>query len=958
MTHRLLLYTALALCLPLKMPAQELFFRHFTIDDGLPSNEVHSIREDSAGLLWLATDRGIMRYDGYTFREVRVTGAPPVYPWLGIYKDQQSATLYFLGLRGDIAVCSNGTAILHPYNEALKQYHNGTIASSFLGRRDSIWVNYGGDGLLLLTPAGRIIQRKDMPGFHFDVREGLRYVIGKWEDKQRKQPLFITWPDGRVTTDSVLLPESRHLDFLWHERIGDKYFFATGIQLSCYRDTRKLWQVILPTDILSFQSLDDRQVLIGLRNGGVGLYNMDSSGMLHGPVKSWLKDLSVTNIHHDRQGGLWFTTIENGLFYAHPTLASYYTGPGQIIFIASRKGRTYACYQSGMIHVLQHGELLRQKLQLPLERNEHPAHYTFNASGELMVITNRHLYTARESGEISRANLSAPPRQWEPPPVQAGDTGSYDYLFPALPAFFTSRITGTHRDGQGRLWIGTYDGLYLYRDDSLVSFTSVHPAFSDRIVGLGTLSGKWLAVATMGNGLILYRDGRIYTPEKEHTSQTTIINDMEIDGDTIWMGTNRGISKVLFINDSFRAWHYGAGYGLPTLGIHQLSVSDGWIYFNWINRLVAIEKKRLQRMLPAAAPLITHVVVSTSDTCSLAGADLRHDQNTIKIGFTNTNLANGPGQVYRYRLEGFDKEWHTTTERQAIFVNLPPGNFTFVAEVADAQGAFLSPAARYHFIIHPAFWQQWWFPYAVGLLLLLIAVMVFMRHLRSLKNQSRLLLDLAENQQKALVQLINPHFIFNVLNTFSSAVATEDRMNALIIISRFTRLIRMSIELGRKKNVLLSEEIALLEKYLELETIRFPGKFSYNISVGAGIDPHKTVIPTMLIQPFVENAVKHGIMHLFDRKGSVMISFALRDSLILCTVEDNGVGRMAAAQINRRKEVPHEPAGIPITLHRLQLLHKERQKDYIYRITDMQDETGRPAGTKVMFSMPYTLKTK
>src|SRR5690606_6350626 len=131
----------------------------------------------------------------------------------------------------------------------------------------------------------------------------------------------------------------------------------------------------------------------------------------------------------------------------------------------------------------------------------------------------------------------------------------------------------------------------------------------------------------------------------------------------------------------------------------------------------------------------------------------------IKITYNSVNLASGNRQLYRYRLYGLDDKWSTVSERQAVFTSLPPGSYQFQLQVSDAQGVFLPHTAMYRFEIKPAFWQQWWFPSLIGLLLLLIAFLYYRMRLRIVKHNNQMKLDLAENQQKALVQLINPHFI-------------------------------------------------------------------------------------------------------------------------------------------------------------------------------------------------------
>ena len=956
-----ILLRCLVLLIPLQWAAtaawpQELFLKHFTVDQGLPSNEVYRIEEDTAGYLWITTDRGIVRYDGYAFEEMAVEGAPPVYPWFGIYPDP-SGKIYFFGLKGHIAIYEHGRLYAHPFNKKISALHGNRPITAFISRNDSLWISYTDLGNYLVVPDGRIIPQPVAQGIHFDLtRKYFFHVFGKNNTGGIQRVYIRRGPD--VTEDSVSLPVKRPLKlFQWLPMGGCDLFFAGG-QVLVYRGGKRLRQLVLPRNAFCVAKVDARRLLIGFENGGASLYELEDA-TLHGPKQTWLQGLSVTNILQDFQGGLWFATIENGMFYAYPTRASCWNGKGKIIFMDKKKGNVFVGYQSGLVRVF-HEDGILQELQVPLSPDEYPNSYTFTGRDAITAVTNKglHAYAGGWTFSGFGAMASLPPLDEQTEHYVALHRGR---MFPHMLGkenVLTMKITCMQADGHGSCWLGTFDGLYVYRDDSLSAYSGPRGMFLDRIVGIRQLPNGGLAIATLGNGLAVLREGQSYVLDKGSGLITPIINDMEVDGDTIWLGTNRGISKVLFTGSGFRVRHYGAAFGLPTLAVHELSVTDGWLYFKWVDRLVAMETSRLQQPVPSGLPFITYVAVNGSSADIRDKGSFRYNQNEVRIGYNSINFANGPQQMYRYRLQGSENKWHLSTERYAVFASLPPGAYSFNVQVADAQGVFLPSVARYDFIIHPAFWQQWWFPVVAGLLLLLAAFSVFRMRLRAVKHKNRLMLDLAENQQKALVQLINPHFIFNVLNSFSSAVATEDKMNALTIIGRFTKLIRLSIELNRKKRILLREEILLLERYIELEMMRFPGKFSYEMEVEPGISDGRIEIPGMLVQPFVENAIKHGVMHLFKRKGRIRISFSVSDGLIYCTVDDNGIGRTKAAQINGNKRRDHQPAGIDITIHRLRLLHEEQRRKPHYEVRDKQDEAGYPAGTTVIFSIPFTIKNE
>jgi len=948
----LLLSLFLLTVLPAGAQHRELFLKHFTVDQGLPSNEVYRILEDTSGYLWITTDRGIVRYDGYAFEEMPVAGSAEVYPWFGIQQDI-SGKIYFVGLKGHVAVYENGHLHAYPYNDkAAKLGVNYLTASQFLVRQDSIWFSYENEGNFVITPGGAVIEEKVAPGIYFDLSR--QFFSVKWDKSASLRPsipIYIIWEHGAVSVDSLPRPADRGSGILHHERVNGQDLFCVGRHVLFYRNGRRQGQFVFPRIVYSFAMLDDRHALVGFSNGGVGLYELREAS-LEGPLQVWLPGLSVTKILRDFQGGLWFATRENGLFYASPARSAYQQGQGPILFVGKQQQKIFAGYQSGLVQVFRKGEMLYQT-QVPVSREERVTVYTFSSSGDIMAFTGKGIYVHRNGWTRHPAK---DPEELPGPENKLAAGYPMAYKLRDIYARFdmsARRITAVFTDTGGRIWFGTYEGLYVYEEDTLIRYAARNPCFADRIVAIKELPDHTVAIATLGSGLVLYRDGRMHLLNKKNGLVSSIINDIETDGDTVWMATNKGLSKAVFAAGRFHVWHYGESYGWPTLDIHMLSIVDGWIYFKWIDRLVMVEKSRLHDLSPSGAPHITSVTAGGKYINAGDSGVFRYNQNSLKITYSSISLANGTRQVYRYRLQGFDDKWYVSAERQAVFTNLPPGAYTFSVQVADAQGNFLPLAARYSFEVRPAFWQQWWFPIAIGLLLLLLALFYFRARLRSVKNKNQLLLDLAENQQKALVQLINPHFIFNVLNTAQAAILKEDKMNAASIISRFAKLMRLSLELSREPFVRLDQEVELLKRYIDLEMIRTPGKFTYGIYVGPDIDAASVTVPSMLIQPFAENAIKHGIMHVTDRIAHLELRFEREGGLILCAVDDSGIGRERSASINASRLRKHHSVGIDITCRRLRLLHREKNTEYRYLVRDKYDEKGLPAGTVVIFSIPF-----
>jgi sensor histidine kinase YesM len=241
-----------------------------------------------------------------------------------------------------------------------------------------------------------------------------------------------------------------------------------------------------------------------------------------------------------------------------------------------------------------------------------------------------------------------------------------------------------------------------------------------------------------------------------------------------------------------------------------------------------------------------------------------------------------------------------------------------------------------------------------GFLLLTIIIAILLLR-QSKQNARRKITEMnqriLEITQANLRQQMNPHFIFNTLNSIQYYMYKHDKLATNNYLTKFSSLMRKILENSRHTAVPIRDELDALQLYLELESIRFRDKFDYEIQVDEEIDPLMYKIPTMLIQPYVENSICHGLMYR-EKKGKVQISLNLEKDHIKCTIEDNGIGREASREINRNKEKTHNSLGTQITESRLNLVSTLYGKDMKTNFTDLKDEQGNAAGTRVEIQIP------
>ena len=209
-----------------------------------------------------------------------------------------------------------------------------------------------------------------------------------------------------------------------------------------------------------------------------------------------------------------------------------------------------------------------------------------------------------------------------------------------------------------------------------------------------------------------------------------------------------------------------------------------------------------------------------------------------------------------------------------------------------------------------------------------------------------------ELELQALRAQMNPHFIFNCLSSVNRFILINRTEEASDYLTKFSRLIRMALHNSEKSYITLENELEALRLYLDLERLRFKNAFNYSISLINTIDVSAVFIPPMLLQPFIENAIWHGLMHKQDA-GFLDITLSIEEEILTCIITDNGIGRNNAAMINSKSAEKNKSMGVKITTERLALLSRNEDEQAVFDIEDLTDKEGNAAGTKVILKMKY-----
>jgi LytS/YehU family sensor histidine kinase len=311
--------------------------------------------------------------------------------------------------------------------------------------------------------------------------------------------------------------------------------------------------------------------------------------------------------------------------------------------------------------------------------------------------------------------------------------------------------------------------------------------------------------------------------------------------------------------------------------------------------------------------------------------------------------------VYRYRLRGLDDSVRTTRDTYLSYPTLPSGQYELEITATNKFGVQSAPV-HIGFIVEQLLWEKTWFILLTGVLLsglVWLAVWLRIRQLHR-KNAEKMHINhrMAELEQMSLKAQMNPHFIFNSLNSIQKYVMEKDIRGANKFITDFSRLIRLTLEITSKSRISVDEEVRYISNYLELERVRFGDTFQYEITVAPGIDRGNYYIPPMLLQPYVENSIRHGLRYRDDNMGMVRIRFMENASHLICTIEDNGVGRKLAQQYKSQLPIEYQSRGMTLTARRMEMMNQGQSVPIVMDIEDMETGDHLPAGTRITLRFP------
>jgi ligand-binding sensor domain-containing protein len=957
-------------CLTYSSFSQEYSYTHYDIADGLAGSVVYCITQDKDGFIWAGTETGVSRFDGTHFKNFTAADGLPDIEVLRMFGD------------------SKGRVWMAPFRKSVCYYYKGKI------------YNQENDSLL-----HRIRLKNNIENFAEDAAGNILV--------QEMTELHLISPDGAVREidsigsepigGSVAVSASASGHFLVQS--GEKVFafsdkgftpvcsFPFVAMLPIYiamSRTGMIWRVnmtsaafrsfttgkTLPLRFewkhykhLSFSSVDDSLFYLNELTGATEI-NVHT-----GATRLFLPGREVSRTFRDVTGNMWFATMGQGIFRlnsdefrtirlkadgqkALPVYAINKIGNRLLVgdgrdniltyllrdmsFQRSKSLATSAKNQILFIYQKKNGNIVCGSSSLGITESD--------ADFNLLRVAFGGIKSAfkKDSAELILGTF------WGVALFDLNDFRMKDTLW-------RERSTAVYYRND-TTYVGTLNGLYaIARDKSVVFLGKEFPFLQKRISSLAESAGGVLWVASYDGGIIGYRNGQVVaTFTKKQGLTSDICRTLLVHNNILWVGTDKGLNKIDLGQPGYPVTQYTANDGLGSDIINTLFADSSMIYVGTSAGLSFFDEAKANIGEGCRLYLLSLLNAGKERIGDSAHLLLSYRDKDFRLEFAGISYRSVGSISYYYRLLGLDSAWRQTKETFLEYPTLPSGQFEFQLEAINKFGD-KSRLLSLRLEVETPFWQSTWF-YAliIAAFLSLTWVLVAFRIKgirRRQEEKERLTQRMVEMEHTALQAQMNPHFIFNCLNSIQQYVFDQDVYSANKYIAGFARLIRATLYNSSRSFISLSDEISYLSTYLSLEKLRFKEAMVYTIDVDDSINRDSYILPPMLIQPYIENSMRHGLRHKKDSGGYIHLQFREGGGGLMVTIEDNGIGRKKAASFKTREHIEYQSKGMALTADRIRMMNATYKDTIHVEVIDLEDKDGGAAGTRVVMQFPLYHET-
>ena len=967
-------------------------YYHYTSSDGLASSTVYDVMQDKEGFIWFGTLNGLSKFDGKNFTTFTVA-------------DGLNSNVITSLLEGD-----NGEIYFGNYEKGINVLKNGRVENyrSMIGGKNF-------NTTFLLKSRGKIYAYAPFGAIAVTNQNSYNtspdHVIEPYVFL-KKRPSFLQ-RIVKLSNDSLLALTSEGLFRINNSKLikmniqglpetdlycitesGDgSYFIGAKGCLYRVKDNRviKSYRMDAYYDKMVYQMFCDRNDNIWFSVLGKGFFTIShgSNKIINLGKKLGLENTQIDCFFEDAEGNIWIGTYGKGVYCLNNLYLRNYTendglnNNNIICFEKEKSGKLLIGTING-ISILENGVIDRLKdnsgkvvsgyvnsiisygdyiyvswsPETPLLKELHYKGLTFRfiiGPSFIKTVENEYVYGSTGNALTFTKEYKSSLKGTTPFPIFADSQ-------------FQNRTNVIAEDSKNNIWIGTSLGLCklsaipgktktnkwektFFPDDPVLN-SKINSIYCDNN------NNVWF---TGVNGIVKYNlanDSVInYSSIFENNLATPTCVTMD-NKNRIWIGTMKG----LYLLDGKSNKLLSSQTGLSSDEVLSLFY-DGLknlLYIGTSNGITLMDVSSFDSYRhPSLEVKVTRIRAGDSVFTNTNKLVFEPEQHNVYINFTALSFST-PGSVkYKYSLNG---EWEETDHDFLDFTSLEYGKYELQIVARSLNSEWGKPYTLF-FEVKPRYYETIWYKGGILSMLVVISVIVITQRLRMKNKKIEQELSLTERinelKHQALSAMMNPHFIFNSLNSVQYLINCQRNEEANDYIAMMAKLIRKNLDTAGDGFILLSEEINRLKLYLDLEKLRFQDSFSYEIITGESVDAKCLMIPNMIIQPFVENTLWHGIINS-GNNGKVCISFSFDDvdvesvitkSLVI-KITDNGIGIKEA--IKNKKE-DHISKGIQIIEERLKLLSAKMQLPKPIMFEDLSNQDINSHGTEVIISLPPPL---
>lgn len=912
---------------------------HFKIgEEELSGIDIYDIIQDNNSVYWLATNQGIIKFDGYSFSFIEC----PEMLSNSVFslKMDSSHAIFCNNLNGQIFKVKNDTcqvyfqvpdSLMSPYIYYEFDSNNDLIIAS-----NSIFKVNSNKQIDFLISKNKTNQRFTEI---FKTHENTFIIF----DRFLEQLVFIK--DNQVTSKKINLLNITN--FIFHCFYLDNRLYFYNISDCTLLDEKDF----LPQKRFNFQKgkkellryySDNTNLWISKQLGGVCVFDKNFNPLFNG--NTLFNGTIISSIYKDNEGNSILGTFGEGLIVisnfnsqeinipeTDNKITRITTGNNNDIYLGTQSGKIYlidslnkaSLYQSDGEKNIELLEFIPSTNQLLFDKKE--TIKKFGVIKDIFLVEKTKYLFASNNG------VSWVMTDTENPTIKylnnfKGRTNCIGYD-PSTKNIYAGTAMGLKIGNNKHLELFNLNGKTLICKDILF------------------FEGK-IFVTTQNNGVLIFQNDKLIN---NWTTKTGLISNttkhIKQYQNRFYISTNMGMQVL---NEEGKPLYIlNKSTGLYTNNIIDFEISNSklWLVHQKGAQNINIADIQQTNFTPSIS--LTKLIVNDAVVPIKNHSNFSYSQNKFKFIVSSISLKHSDEISYYYQLEGLDEKWQSNSyhENKIEYKSLPAGDFVFKIKAVYQNNE--SNLLSYPFSIKAPFWATWWFYLIIGIVFIASTIVVYMYQIKKQRKKIQLQNELNASKLIAIQSQMNPHFIFNAINSIQDLILQGDIDNSYSYIIKFSNLVRQTLHFSDKEFIDIEEEIELLGIYLELEKLRFKADFEYQINA-ENIDDIQ--VPPMLIQPFVENAIKHGLLH---KEGIKKLDITFRKTDILtCTVTDNGVGRKKAQEIKARQQKNHESFSVNATKSRFEIMKKHYQEGLGIDYEDLETD-GEISGTMVIIKIPF-----